>query len=93
MSLNIKNEQVHALAREAARRTGRTQTSVVETALEQFIASLDTAEGTAESELSRRRDRTARILAEVDELLTSEDREAMRQTMDDLYDDLGLPKW
>ncbi|GAA1514994.1 type II toxin-antitoxin system VapB family antitoxin [Nocardioides humi] len=40
MSLNIKNERVHALAREAARVTGKTQTSVIETALEQFLARL-----------------------------------------------------
>ncbi len=93
MSLNIKNDHVHSLAREAARRTGRTQTSVIETALEQFVAALDVADGTAERELGRRRDRTARILAEVDGLLTDADREAIRQTMDDLYDDRGLPTW
>ena len=33
MSLNIKNERVHELAREAARRTGMNQTSVIEAAL------------------------------------------------------------
>ena len=34
MSLNIKNEHVHELAREAARRTGRTQTGAIQLALE-----------------------------------------------------------
>ncbi|MGH3425128.1 MAG: type II toxin-antitoxin system VapB family antitoxin, partial [Nocardioidaceae bacterium] len=37
MSLNIKNERVHDLAREAAQRTGRTQTSVIEEALAQLL--------------------------------------------------------
>jgi antitoxin VapB len=40
MSLNIKNERVHALAREAARRTGKNQTSVIEEALENLLANL-----------------------------------------------------
>ena len=41
MSLNIKNEHVHELAREAARRTGKSQTSVIEEALERFLADLE----------------------------------------------------
>ena len=38
MSLNIKNERVHALAREAARVTGKSQTGAVEEALERLLA-------------------------------------------------------
>jgi antitoxin VapB len=41
MSLNIKNEHVHDLAREAARLTGKSQTSVVEEALERLLADLE----------------------------------------------------
>lgn len=37
MSLNIKNERVHALARQAAELTGRSQTGAVELALEQLL--------------------------------------------------------
>lgn len=37
MGLNIKNERVHALAREAARVTGKSQTSVIEEALERLL--------------------------------------------------------
>ena len=40
MSLNIKNEHVHDLVREAARRTGKSQTSVVEEALRRSQAVL-----------------------------------------------------
>ena len=41
MSLNIKNERVHALAREAARITGKSQTGVIEEALEKRGARRD----------------------------------------------------
>jgi antitoxin VapB len=37
MGLNIKNERVHALAREAARVTGKSQTGAIEEALEQLL--------------------------------------------------------
>ena len=40
MGLNIKNERVHELAREAARRTGRNQTSAIELALERLLEDL-----------------------------------------------------
>ena len=38
MSLNIKNERVHDLAREAAQRTGQSQTRVIEVALLEYLA-------------------------------------------------------
>lgn len=37
MGLNIKNERVHRLAREAARVTGRTQTGAIEEALVKLL--------------------------------------------------------
>lgn len=37
MGLNIKNERVHALARQAAAATGRTQTGAIELALEELL--------------------------------------------------------
>lgn len=90
MSLNIKNERVHALAREAARRTGKTQTGVIEEALERLLRELG-----SESE-EERRARAARVTAiarAFDELLTDEDRERMRNHADWLYDEeTGLPK-
>lgn len=42
MGLNIKNERVHALAREAARLTGKSQTGAIEEALERLLAAYDT---------------------------------------------------
>ncbi len=41
MGLNIKNERVCALAREAARRTGLNQTSVIEEALSRLLKEHD----------------------------------------------------
>jgi antitoxin VapB len=41
MGLNIKNERVHRLAREAARVTGRTQTGAIEEALVKLLREYD----------------------------------------------------
>jgi antitoxin VapB len=45
MGLRIKNERVHALAREAVRRMGGTQTSAIERALERLLGALDASSG------------------------------------------------
>lgn len=78
MSLNIKNERVHTLAREAAQRTGRNQTSAIELALERLLADLD-----------RDRDDAARI-----DLIHAMQRTAadVDLSTDALYDDAGLPR-
>ena len=83
MGLNIKNEHVHALAREAAARTGQTQTSVIETALERLLAELDKPD----PEVMRAK--VDAILAAVDAEMTDEMRAAL--LADDLYDENGLP--
>ncbi|WP_295697531.1 type II toxin-antitoxin system VapB family antitoxin [Lapillicoccus sp.] len=83
MGLNIKNERVHALAREAAARTGQTQTSVIETALERLLAELDKPD----PEVMRAK--VDAILAAVDAEMTDEMRAAL--LADDLYDENGLP--
>lgn len=84
MALNIKNERVHALAREAARRTGKTQTAVIEQALEELLARARAAD-----EDEERWRRVRRTLAEFDKRL------AGKPLMDvnDLYDaETGLPR-
>ncbi|GMA23422.1 hypothetical protein GCM10025864_11810 [Luteimicrobium album] len=86
MSLNIKNERVHALAREAARVTGQSQTSVIERALEELLA-----REKRESERDERNRRIAEVLAEIDARTTDEDRARARQIMEDMYDENGLP--
>ena len=81
MSLNIKNEAVHQLAREAAARTGKTQTSVIEAALRKFLDDLDR---------ETKRQRADEIVAEMQRLWRESD--APPFTTDDLYDvETGLP--
>ncbi|MFC9440650.1 type II toxin-antitoxin system VapB family antitoxin [Nocardia sp. NPDC057030] len=86
MSLNIKNEKVHALVREAAERTGMSQTSVVEEALKRMLKELD-----AERETARqtRKARLWEIVADIDARMTPETRALL--TTDDLYNEQGLP--
>ena len=86
MSLNIKNEHVHELAREAARRTGKSQTSVIEEALEKLLADLEHERrrvGLKEDLMAIAADFHARTVAAGDGPLSS----------DWLYDDeTGLPR-
>jgi antitoxin VapB len=85
MGLNIKNERVHQLVREAAQRTGLSQTSVIEEALKHYLRDLD-------DEKRAIRRRVDEILADFDARLTDEDRAQMRAAADDLYDERGLPQ-
>ncbi len=84
MSLNIKNERVHALVREAARRTGKSQTSVVEEAL---ISFLNAQERPADPD--DRLTTALAIAADFQGRMSAEDR--ARFSTDELYDDRGLP--
>ena len=85
MSLNIKNEHVHELAREAARLTGKSQTGVIEEALEKLLADLEHER----RKVGLKEDIMA-IVEDFQARLTPEDRE--RMTTDWLYDDeTGLP--
>ncbi len=89
MSLNIKNERVHELAREAARVTGKTQTGAIEEALMRLLEHYgENPQALAEE---RRRGRIDRILAEIDALPVDPNREI--RTIEDLYDpETGLPR-
>lgn len=79
MGLNIKNQRVHDLAREAADRTGRTQTSVIELALERLLADLD---------------EQTRVKQPAELLTFMQDRLAGSPPLNsgDLYDAQGLPR-
>lgn len=93
MALNIKNTRVCRLAKEAAERTGRTQVSVLEEALEHYLAELASAEAAREREVKDRLDRVQQIVAEFNEGLTDEDRAAIRRYLDEeMYDAEGLPR-
>lgn len=87
MGLNIKNEHVHELAREAARLTGKSQTAVIGDALEELIARVG-----ANDERATRRRRLEAVFADIDRNPpTDEDRAAMQKVMDEMYDENGLP--
>ncbi len=83
MSLNIKNEHVHDLVRQAAERMGLSQTSVVERALDDLLRRLD-----AEDE--EREGRIEAILADIRTEMQKPGPALL--TDDDLYDENGLPR-
>ncbi|MGH3446269.1 MAG: type II toxin-antitoxin system VapB family antitoxin [Nocardioidaceae bacterium] len=84
--MNIKNPHVHELAREAARRTGKSQTSVIEEALERLLAEMDTP--TAEEKYAR----LIEIADDAASRLTEDDKQAMSTIMEEMYDEHGLPQ-
>jgi antitoxin VapB len=92
MSLNIKNPRVHELARQAARATGRTQTSAIEEALVLLLKEYDADPATAEREekLTRLREIGEWFLKREPPLA---EQDGAIRTIDELYDDAtGLPR-
>jgi len=90
MSLNIKNERTVALVRELAARTGESQTSAVERAVQ---AQLDSAEpDLATAQRESRNARARAILVDLWSDTTDAERAAVRRAQDDLYDAAGLPQ-
>jgi antitoxin VapB len=88
MGLNIKNQRVHDLARRAAQVTGKTQTGAIEEALERLLRSYDVDQIDEE-----RRQRVDRVMAIVEEIkLAPVDPDREIKTVEDLYDEYGLPK-
>lgn len=86
MSLNIKNEHVHDLAREAARLTGQSQTSVVEEALVRLLADLENSPAATAA-------RVADLLATAADFRARMDPGEEPLSSDWLYDDeTGLPR-
>lgn len=89
MGLNIKNERVHALAREAARVTGKNQTSAIEEALELLLRSYGTDPNQAA--VDRKVDLVSRLAVEYRDDPGNE-HPAIR-AVEDLYDEAtGLPR-
>lgn len=84
MALNIKNERVHALAREVAARTGQTQTSVIEQALAELLARLGDTE-----DVRRAKDEELRQILDDFDKRHASGPPLMR--IEDLYDERGLP--
>lgn len=99
MSLNIKNEGTHALVRQLAALTGMSQTSAVEDAVRRRLEELQAAARGGKpapkyspEEIERRRAAIKRISEAFVAETTPEQRAAMRDHGDWLYDELGLPR-
>ena len=94
MSLNIKNERTHALVRQLAELTGMSQTSAVEDAVRRRLEELQAADDSraSEAEIERRIAAAKRISAAFVAETTPEQREALRNHADWLYDEWGLPR-
>lgn len=94
--MNIKNERTHALVRELAALTGTTLTGAVEDAVLRRLDELrDPARSSTRysgAEIARRDAAIQRISESFIAETTPEQRAAMREHGDLLYDDLGLPK-
>ena len=86
MGLNIKNPRVHELAREVARRTGATQTSAIEDALQRRLDDLQ-----AVDDDEARHGRLLRLMDEIEAEATDEQRAATQAAAEALYDDKDLP--
>jgi antitoxin VapB len=84
MGLNIKNDEVHRLARDVAMRTGETMTHAIQTALEEKLRRLTLAQS------ADRRRRAQRVRSVLASLPVAPANATSRH--DDLYDDSGLPQ-
>lgn len=96
MGLNIKNERVCALAKDAARRTGQTQTGVIATALEEYLRRLQEQ---ADDEQRRADEAEAARQRLIDEIVADFHKHiipgapSVEEIMDDMYDpETGLPR-
>ncbi|MFZ1962412.1 MAG: type II toxin-antitoxin system VapB family antitoxin [Roseiarcus sp.] len=82
MSLNIKNDEAHALAARVARMTGESLTQAVTTALRERLARIEQPDALADELLALGRDCAARL----QEPWRGVDHGAL------LYDEKGLPR-
>jgi len=92
MSLNIKNERTHALVRELAARTGRSQTSAVEDAVRARLAELDAQDDAHAARAAARSEALRAVLRDNPTETLDADRAAFRRIQEDLYDAQGLPR-
>ena len=85
MALNIKNKRVCELARRAADRFETTQVDVIERALLELL--------NQEEQLRRARfDKIMELAGEIHDSMTAEQREALRNVDQEIYDKDGLPR-
>ena len=83
MALNIKNKRVCELARRAADRFETTQVDVIERALLELLN---------QEERQARVDKIMKLAGEIHDSMTDEEREALRNVDQEIYDRDGLPR-
>jgi antitoxin VapB len=89
MGLNIKNERVHELARQAARVTGKSQTGAIEEALERLLLAYD--QDPEQARIATKVDLVHGFVAAY--VADPGDAEREIATVEDLYDEAtGLPR-
>ncbi|MFN8082016.1 MAG: type II toxin-antitoxin system VapB family antitoxin [Kineosporiaceae bacterium] len=89
MGLNIKNERVHALARQAALVTGKSQTSAIEEALERLLEAYGVDPDAARA--ARRVDLVQSLVAAYNDDPGRPDRPV--RAIEDLFEDAtGMPR-
>lgn len=91
MGMNIKDERVHAMARELAARRGTTVTDAVRQALR---AELERNTGTSETRKTEQAAKQQQLLALLQSFKTLAwaDGRSSRELQDALYDEDGLPR-
>ncbi|NYD53819.1 type II toxin-antitoxin system VapB family antitoxin [Microbacterium pseudoresistens] len=88
MSLNIKNESVHAMVRRLAELTGKSQTGAVEDAVRRRLEEMDHAEQRRLDERAAAIDRAVARLQALPDTGRS-----IEEIMDEMYDpETGLPR-
>jgi antitoxin VapB len=85
MSLNIKSDEAHRLAREVAARTGETMTEAVTAALKERLDRLDSPPAGADERFEQLRATSLRAAPLAEKLPPSTEAAAF------LYDDQGMP--
>lgn len=89
MAITLRNKVLEAKIKEIGRRTGLGPSAVIARAIERESAHLGMGDADRE-----RKERLARMRAFLSDLPppTEEERRAVRQAMDDMYDEDGLPR-
>ena len=85
MALNIKNKRVCELARRAADRFETTQVDVIERALLELL-------NHEEKVRQARFEKIMELAGEIHDSMTDEEREALRNVDQEIYDEDGLPR-
>ena len=89
MAITLRNKDVEERIRTISKRTGEGPSALI---ARWSVQEEERLKAEDESRKEKRMAAMKRLQAMAREMLTDEDREAIRREMDDLYDEYGLPK-